>query len=209
MDDVNDEQLEIGFVKLQLYDRMINTCGQTITLFADMLTRHSADKIKLNSKDLNVIESIINEVNEIFLLEKDIQLYDSATSTSYEASTYTTRRLSKPYKLSVQIDHNIKGGINFHPNKLPPFEFIRTATSFGITTGIEGSSATVLNNCQDESDKFYKFKADSDSKNTLDNSGSTNMAKGSLLNPYSEYSQTITGTPEITNNNSKASNVIL
>lgn len=74
MDDVNDEQLEIGFVKLQLYDRMINTCGQTITLFADMLTRHSADKIKLNSKDLNVIESIINEVNEIFLLEKDIQL---------------------------------------------------------------------------------------------------------------------------------------
>ena len=153
--------------------------------------------------------------------ETDIQLYDNTTSALYEASTYATRRLSRPYHLKADINFGIKGGVNFHPNKLPPFEFIRTATSFPrfsfagspgepgspsgsalrvYRTALEGSSAVVNNNSQDESDRFYKFKADSDSKNTNAPSGSVNSAKGSLLNPYSEYSETVTGTPKIVNN---------
>ena len=74
MDDVNDKQLEIGFVKLQLYDRMINTCGRTINFFVDMLKRHNENKIRLSSEDIDIIESLSNEVDEIFLLEQDIQI---------------------------------------------------------------------------------------------------------------------------------------
>ena len=74
MDDVNDKQLEIGFVKIQLYDRMINTCGLTINFFVDMLKRHNENKIRLSSEDIDIIESISNEVDEIFLLEQDIQI---------------------------------------------------------------------------------------------------------------------------------------
>tara|TARA_Y100000310_G_scaffold100674_1_gene98506 strand:- start:3988 stop:15597 length:11610 start_codon:yes stop_codon:yes gene_type:complete len=126
-------------------------------------------------------------------------LYDQVEVGSYEQNTYFTRRKPSP-TLTTAIDYNIKGGTNFHFNKLPPFEFTRNATSFGTTDGIIGQDAVVIDNCKDGADRYDKFKADSKSR-TGEPSGFTNSAKGSLLNPFSEYIKTVTtGTPEITNN---------
>lgn len=69
MDDITDSQMEIGFIKLQLYDRMINTCSQAVKLFESMLSR----SLTLSPEEVDAITLISNEVDEIFALEKHVQ----------------------------------------------------------------------------------------------------------------------------------------
>ena len=136
-------------------------------------------------------------------VEKDVELFDNVTSTSYEASTYATRRLSKPYRFAAEIDHGIKGGVNFPHNKLSPFDSVKIATNFGSNEGLLSTDAVINNNSEDGSDQFYKFKADSSAANTSAGTGSVNAAKGSILNPFSEYTETVVGSssaPVIVNN---------
>lgn len=132
--------------------------------------------------------------------ESGTRLYDTTTQATYEASTYVTRHLSRPYRFSSVIQNSIKGGVNRHVNKIPPFEFVRTATDFKSPTSIRTDSAVVNDNSQDDAALYTKFKADSNSVNNRTASGSVNPSKGSLLNPFSEYAETVTGTPKITNN---------
>lgn len=168
-------------------DSDISSSDTNVDSDRESIRKSSVREVKGNTKLLNSVE-------------KDIELYDQTTSTSYEISTYATRRLSKPYRFKLEIDYGLKGGPNSHQNKVAPFEFIKTATPFLESKGLESSDAVVNNNSEDEADRFRKFKADSDSLNTNEASGSVNKIKGSLVNPFSEYSETVTGTPKITNN---------
>ena len=131
--------------------------------------------------------------------EQGTRLYDPTTQAVYEASTYVSRHL-KLYNFDVVVQNSIKGGTNRHINKIPPFEFLRTATEFKTSAAVRTDSAVVNNNSQDNAELFTKFKADSNSINNNAASGSVNPSKGSLLNPFSEHSETVTGTPKITNN---------
>ena len=42
-DDLNDRQVELGFMKFKLYDRMIDLCTRSMILFAAMIESENTD----------------------------------------------------------------------------------------------------------------------------------------------------------------------
>ena len=68
MKEPTDEQLELGMVKLQLYDRMIHTLSQAMALFATILQNFEVDK-----RTMDLIESITDDTQDIFQTEHKLQ----------------------------------------------------------------------------------------------------------------------------------------
>tara|TARA_R100001086_G_C11618644_1_gene198142 strand:- start:195 stop:473 length:279 start_codon:yes stop_codon:yes gene_type:complete len=73
MDDVSDKQLEIGFVKLQLYDRMLNMNYRVMQLFAVILEDY-IENDRLVPPELRMdMQSISDEIQDICASENEIQ----------------------------------------------------------------------------------------------------------------------------------------
>jgi hypothetical protein len=73
MTEFSDDQLEIGFIKLQLYDRLMNTSYRVLQLFAAILEDYN-DAERLLPPELRIdMESISDEVRDIFASENKIQ----------------------------------------------------------------------------------------------------------------------------------------
>lgn len=79
------------------------------------------------------------------------RLYDSATSSMYEGSTYATRRLSRPYKLNLDKANVISGGPNFADATVSSTnDTLRAATSIGHSVQVDAAGITDANICRDE-----------------------------------------------------------
>ena len=73
MTEFSDDQLEIGFIKLQLYDRLMNTSYRVLQLFAAILEDYN-DAERLRSPELRIdMESISDVLRDIFASENKIQ----------------------------------------------------------------------------------------------------------------------------------------
>tara|TARA_R100001530_G_C4304997_1_gene151502 strand:- start:1032 stop:1307 length:276 start_codon:yes stop_codon:yes gene_type:complete len=73
MTEFSDDQLEIGFIKLQLYDRLMNTSYRVLQLFAAILEDYN-DAERLLPPELRIdMESISDEVRDIFASENKVQ----------------------------------------------------------------------------------------------------------------------------------------
>jgi hypothetical protein len=136
----------------------------------------------------------------VFVEEASPVLYDHATTTSYEGSTYAVRRLSKPYKFGVDKALTIRGGANYAEITKDPNEFIRASTP--ITTGTSGIELNGVEpnpeTCYDKGDK-EKFRRAH--KITLTNSvTSTQESLKGSQGMFPRYGETPTDTAaELTN----------
>ena len=117
----------------------------------------------------------------------------------YEGSTYVLRKLSKPYKEGVSFSKQIKGGVNFSPNKKKNFwkDLLKKNSNNGLF--VTGSSVIIDDpkedrNCTDADDSQIKYKAKSIVRLDDDNDGNTftvppyHEHKGNLLLPFNIYS---------------------
>ena len=67
-DDINDKQMELGFIKLRLYDRMVDLCGQSMTLFASIL-----EGMELEPSVKAAIGQLGSEMHDVIVKEQEIQ----------------------------------------------------------------------------------------------------------------------------------------
>ncbi len=73
MTEFNEDQLEIGFIKLQLYDRLMNTSYRVMQLFAAIL-EDSLENDRLVPPEIRLdMESISDEIQDIFASENEVQ----------------------------------------------------------------------------------------------------------------------------------------
>ena len=67
-DDINDKQMELGFIKLRLYDRMVDLCGQALSMFASML-----EDMELEPSVKEAIGQLGSEMHDVIVKEQEIQ----------------------------------------------------------------------------------------------------------------------------------------
>ena len=140
------------------------------------------------------------KIGSAFIEQASPVLYDHATTTSYEGSTYAVRRLSKPYKFGVDKALTLRGGANYAEITKDPNEFIRASTP--ITTGTSGIELNGVEpnpeTCYDKGDK-EKFRRAH--KITLTNSvASTQESLKGSQGMFPRYGETPTdGAAELTN----------
>jgi len=97
------------------------------------------------------------------------KLYDSKTDTVYEGNTDALRRLTKPYRLNMNLNQNIHGGTNYYVAKNRDF-LLEVVHPHGPTSG-DGIPKNVLvagvgvgqglvpeTICEDEEHPLYKEK---------------------------------------------------
>ena len=73
MTEFNEDQLEIGFIKLQLYDRLMNTSYRVMQLFSAILKDY-LENDRLVPHELRIdMEFISDEVQDIFASEDELQ----------------------------------------------------------------------------------------------------------------------------------------
>ena len=113
-------------------------------------------------------------------------LYNIETSSTYEGSTYATRRLSRPYKLNIDKKSSITGGPNFADTLLAsPNDTIRAATQMGHHIELDYTkSVKDAEVCNDDykivdGHKYQKRRAQR--LKLIDASGLETALKGSLV----------------------------
>ena len=93
--------------------RLLTPSGVTNTLFNKERVKRTDSSVATGLSDIDDNRETIRQIaiREVKgntklsnNLEKDIQLYDASTATSYDASTYAIRRFSKPYKFTIEIN---------------------------------------------------------------------------------------------------------
>ena len=67
-DDINDKQMELGFIKLRLYDRMVDLCGQALSMVASML-----EDMELEPSVKEAIGQLGSEMHDVIVKEQEIQ----------------------------------------------------------------------------------------------------------------------------------------
>ena len=73
MTEFNEDQLEIGFIKLQLYDRLMNTSYRVMQLFAAILEDYIENDRLIPPELRTDMESISDEIQDIFASENEVQ----------------------------------------------------------------------------------------------------------------------------------------
>ena len=73
MTEFNEDQLEIGFIKLQLYDRLMNTSYRVMQLFAAILEDYIENDRLIPPELRTDMESISDEIQDISASENEIQ----------------------------------------------------------------------------------------------------------------------------------------
>lgn len=128
----------------------------------------------------------IVKVGAEFVEQGKPTLYDVKTSSTYEGSTYATRRLSRPYKLNLDKSSSITGGPNFADALLAsPNDTIRGATEVGHHIELDYTKsvkdAEVCNDDYKIVDGHKSQKRRAQELKLIDAAGVETTLKGSLV----------------------------
>ena len=159
--------------------------------------------VAVDSNKQTIQDSIVNETNASAptLGTKDPS---SGAISTYQGSTYATRRLAKPLRLKVEESPIIKGGVNEAPNKQADLllnAFIKHNTptgSVGSHIKIPSTSVESFKNCNDDlalnnGKRKQTFNSTAVNPNFGALESSYLNAKGDMYTPFDIYSSSAGG----------------
>jgi len=147
----------------------------------------------VNIDKQTMLDSIVNETNAS---APTVSQTSSAGTSMYSGSTYVTRRLAKPYRLTSDQSPYYHGGSNFYQNK--KYDIVNAMGGLNLFPNnmLEISNVEAFEECTDGLDlgKKRKYKYEAAIVN-LAGAGEQNYfrAKGDLFAPFSLYSASIAG----------------